>query len=739
MATLLYRLGRFSYRRRALVTVIWLVLLTGAGVGAVKLSGPTSDAFSIPGTESQQAIDLLKTRMPSSSVDSATARVVFLAGQDGTLTDATAKAAVESAVARLKTLPNVASVTDPYTSQAVSQDRRTAFAVVTYTVKAVDLTEADQSKLFTAGRTAQPAGLTVEFGGDAAQEKIGQSPAEGIGLVAAAVVLVITFGSLLAAGLPLLTAIVGVALGLLGVTIATGFTTIGSSTSTLALMLGLAVGIDYALFIVSRYRHELLVGHDGEDAAGRAVGTAGSAIAFAGATVVIALAALTVAGIPFLTAMGLAAAGTVFGAVLIALTLLPAVLGFLGRRVLGRSRPGFLDTENGGRRAPLGERWARLVVRRRVPVLLAVIAGLGVLAVPSLDLRLGMPSDTTASPDTTQRKAYDALAAGFGPGFNGPLVIAADLSGADDRTAAVKTIQADLEAVQDVSYVSAATVNPAGNTAVYTVVPKSGPTETATEDLVHAIRAKATGWRAATGASVFVTGATAVAIDVSSKLSNALLPYLVVVVGLAFVLLALVFRSLLVPLKATAGFLLSLFATFGAVVLVFQKGWLASYLGVDTTGPVLSFLPILLIGVLFGLAMDYEVFLVTRMREEHVHGAEPDDAVVHGFKHSARVVTAAAIIMVSVFAGFIFSSETIVKSMGFALASGVVIDAFLIRMVVVPAVMSLLGQRAWALPRWLDRAMPDIDVEGQELTRTLTAARLADATDERHAVLEPIP
>jgi RND superfamily putative drug exporter len=608
---------------------------------------------------------------------------------------------------------------------------------VTYSVKAPDLTTGDHDKLFAAGRSAESADVRVEFGGDAAQEQPGQSASEAIGLLVAGLVLVVTFGAFVAAGLPLLTALIGVGLGIAGIQVATGFLELSSTTSALALMLGLAVGIDYALFIVSRYRHELLRGRSPEEAAGRAVGTAGSAVVFAGATVVIALAALSVVGIPFLTQMGLAAAGTVLCAVIIALTLLPALLGFAGKRVLGRRGLTARDTEsadaddtgaaNGAgaaargaaSRAPFGERWARGVLRHRAVALLVTVIGLGIVAIPALDLRLALPSDATAAADTTQRRAYDSLAEGFGPGFNGPLIIVADLGDASDPQQASTTIGASLAKVPDVVAVTPATLAPDGTIAIYSVIPASGPTSTATEELVHAIRDDAATWRADTGATVYVTGTTAVGIDVSQKLSDALVPYLAVVVGLAFILLMLVFRSVLVPLKAAVGFLLSVAVAFGAVVAVFQKGWGADLLGVSSTGPVISFLPILLVGILFGLAMDYEVFLVTRMREEHVHGASADEAIVLGFRHGARVVTAAAVIMVGVFGGFVTANEAVIKSIGFALAVGVFADAFLVRMTLVPAVMSLLGDRAWWLPRWLDRLLPDLDVEGEKLTKML--------------------
>jgi len=748
MATFLYRLGRFSFRRRWTVMAAWILVLALAGLGAVTLSGSTSNSFSVPGTQSQKALDLLKERLPTSGADGATARVVFVAAQGATVTGPSAKVAVEQAVTRLQSLPHVVAVADPYRTQAVSQDGTVAYATVSYNVEASQITVTDQERLHEAARTAESAALTTEFGGDATQAQPAQGASEGLGLLVAAVVLIMTFGSLLAAGLPLLTAIVGVGLGMLGISIASGFVDMSSTSSTLAIMLGLAVAIDYALFIVSRYRHELLFGRSGEEAAGRAVGTAGSAVVFAGATVVIALAALSVVGIPFLAAMGLAAAGTVAGAVLIALTLLPALLSFLGDRILGRKGRSAKDTEADGQddddagegdiaaphaHEPMGARWARLVVRRRVPVLLTVVLGLSALSLPALDMRLGMPSDGTAATTTTQRRAYDVLARAFGPGFNGPLVVVADLAGAGNARTAATTIQTDLAAVPGVVYASPATLTPTGHLAIYSLIPVSSPADQATEDLVHRLRAHAGTWRADTGAAVYVTGATAVAIDVSQTLNDALVPYLAIVVGLAIVLLLLVFRSLVIPLKATLGFLLSMTATLGAVVAVFQHGWGAHVIGQDTTGPILSFLPILLVGLLFGLAMDYEVFLVTRMREEHVHGAGAQEAVVHGFRHGARVVTAAAAIMISVFAGFILTDETTIKSMGFALAVGVFFDAFAVRMALVPAVMSLLGEKAWWIPRWLDRVLPDVDVEGEKLALMLAAdgahAVAAQATD----------
>ncbi|MFC0042651.1 MMPL family transporter [Actinomadura rayongensis] len=713
MATFLYRLGRFSFRRRRLVALVWAALVVLCGVGAATLHGQTSDDFSVPGTESQRAIDLLKDKMPQANADGATASMVFAAGPGGTLTSGPARDAVERAVAALRTSPQVASVADPYAARAVSPDGRTAHAEVAYKVVPIDVTDQAREALTAVAAQARSTGLTVETRGTATQATPEQSATEVIGVAVAAVVLFITFGSLIAAGLPLLNAILGVAIAMSLITAATGFLDMSSFTSTLALMLGLAVAIDYSLFIVSRYRHEIAEGREPAEAAGRAVGTAGSAVVFAGLTVVIALAGLSVVGLPVLTQMGLAAAVAVVVAVLIALSLLPALLGFGGRRV---ARAGSRLVRGGPRpgRAPAGERWARFVLRRPLPVLLLAVLGLGVVAVPTLDLRLGLPGDEVAAPSTTQRKAYDMLSDGFGPGFNGPLLVLVEGTGVKARAEA---FAGELRTLPDVKVVSRPAVNTARDTALLTVVPRSGPSEDGTEKLVGAIRDRA----AASGTDAMVTGQTAMNIDISAKMSGALVPYLAVVVGLAFLLLLLVFRSIMVPLKATAGFLLTVLATFGAVVAVFQWGWLDGLLGVETTGPIMSLMPIFMIGVVFGLAMDYQVFLVTRMREEYVHGASPHEAVAVGFRHGARVVTAAAVIMIAVFAGFLASDETMIKLMGFALSAGVLFDAFVVRMTIVPAAMALAGRAAWWLPRWLDRLLPNVDVEGERLRHRLAA------------------
>ncbi|WKX72219.1 MMPL family transporter [Streptomyces sp. XD-27] len=732
MATFLYKLGRFAFRRRGLVALFWVALLAIAGVGASTATPPGNDEFSVPGTEAQKAFDLLDERMPDSNADGATARIVFRAPQNEKMTDADHKAVVAKVIAELKkSSDDIASVGDPYTSGAVSKDGSTAYILTSYKVNAMELEKESKEALKEAGKDARHSGLKVEIGGDALEEMPETGATEIIGIVISAIVLAITFGSLLAAGMPLLTAIIGVAIGLSSITALASTLGLSGTTSTLAMMIGLAVGIDYALFIVSRYRAELAEGREREEAAGRAVGTAGSAVVFAGLTVVIALVGLSVVNIPVLTKMGMAAAGTVVIAVLIAISLIPALLGFVGKRVFGRKarkRMAEGGTAAKSDKPNMGVRWARGILRRPVLVLVIGVLGLGAAAVPAAKLELGLPDDGYQPTSSTKRQAYDMITEGFGPGFNGPLMLVFDGKGSDNAKAGAEQARKTIQGIKGAAAVTEPQFNKAGDTATLTVISKYKPSSTETEDLVADIRDAADKIKADTGGEVLVTGVTAMNIDISKKLNDALLPYLALVVGLAFLLLMIVFRSVLVPLKAALGFLLSVVAALGAVVAVFQWGWLGSLFGVEETGPIMSMMPIFMIGVVFGLAMDYEVFLVTRMREAFVHGERPGDAIVTGFRHGARVVTAAAVIMIAVFSGFIGSSEQMVKMIGFGLAIAVFFDAFIVRMTIVPAVLALLGKSAWWLPKWLDKALPNVDVEGEGLQKQLTADGPAPGT-----------
>ncbi|MFE7565605.1 MMPL family transporter [Streptomyces sp. NPDC057539] len=735
MATFLYHVGRITFRWRWCVTFLWIAVLAAVGFAATKAPASPDDGFAMPGIESQKAFDLLDQRFPGSGADGASARIVFIAPSGEKVTAAENRAVIDDLVDEAADGPQVAGAVNPFQAKAVSEDGTTAYATVSFKAPAADLTDAGKEHLERAVEQARDAGLTVEIGGDAlATQPAAGGSAEMIGVAVAAVVLLITFGSMAAAGLPLLTAVIGVGVSMTAI-IALGSTFGLSLTSgTLASMLGLACGIDYALFVVSRYREERGKGRAAREAAGMAVGTAGSAVVFAGLTVVIALAGLSVVGIPMLTKMGLTAAGAVLVAVLICLTLVPALLGFwpnavLARRVRKGRKPRRTKTENGG------SRWARLVVRHPVPVLLLGVVGLGVLAVPAADLQLGMPGDEAKPTSTTERRAYDALADGFGPGFNGPLTIVVDTKGADDPKAAASVISKRIADTSGIVSVSPARFNEAGDAAVLSATPSTSPTDTRTIDLVKTIRAERSGIEQQSGATYEVTGSTAMNIDVAKKFQDALVPYLVVVVGLAIVLLLLVFRSLLVPLKAALGYLLSVLASLGVVVTVFQNGHGAELLGVEQTGPIMSMMPIFLVGIVFGLAMDYEVFLVSRIREAYIHGDRPGQAIVSGFRTSARVVVAAALIMMAVFAGFVGAGESMIKMIGFGLAAAVLFDAFVVRMALVPAVLALLGDRAWRLPRLLDRLLPSIDIEGEAITRRHPAPAAPADQDNPELVL----
>ncbi|MFG2101849.1 MMPL family transporter [Micromonospora echinaurantiaca] len=721
MATLLYRLGRGSMRRRRLVAAIWLVVLVGLGLAAATLRGPIADNFTMPGTESQRALDLLAEQFPEAS--GATGTIAVKAPADGALGSPQGQAVVKELTQEAATLPGVVGAVDPFQVGAVSPDGRYALVQVQFATGADEVTDSQRDAYEQVGTRAEAQGWQVAPGGEVLNAVPEVGSTEAIGVAIAAIVLVVTFGSLVAAGMTMLNALIGVGVGMAGLFTLSSVVDLTSTAPILALMLGLAVGIDYSLFITSRYRQNLLEGLPPDEAVGRAVGTAGSAVLFAGATVVIALAGLAVVNIPFLTVMGLAAAATVTVAVLVAITLQPALLGFAGHRVLPRklraSVPAGDRADNAPTAVPAAEdrsgfgfRWARAVTRFRVPVILVGLLGLGLLALPTPDMRLALPDAGTAPVGSPARTSNDLITEGFGPGFTGRLAVVVAGDNPQATSAAIPQVTALLQRTDNVLAVAPPQLSPDGRTALLGVVPKTGPTDEATETLVNDVRGSVGQFR---DVDVLLTGVTAIGIDVSEKLSDALPVYLLLVVGLSVLLLMLVFRSLLVPVKAALGFLLTVAATFGITVAVFQQGHLADLVGLDTPGPLVSFLPILLIGILFGLAMDYEVFLVSRMREDFVHGDTAQQATINGMGHGARVVTAAALIMISVFGGFVFLDDPVIKSMGFALAIGVAIDAFVVRMTIVPAVMSLLGRGAWWLPRWLDRALPNVDIEGEGL------------------------
>lgn len=721
MASRLYAWARWMIRRRRWVIATWIVLLTVIGGLAATLHGERTTEFSVPGVEAQQAQDLLKEKFPPAA--GGVVRIVVAAPEGKTVTDPAQQQALDAVLRKAASVPGVITVTQPASTGTVSADRTIAYSDVRFAEEASKVEQSAKDELATVVEPLRDAGMQVELGGSAMlpESKAG-GPAELVGVVLAFVILAVALGSLVAAGLPLVTALLGVAVGVLGTLFVSGFVQMTGTATVLALMIGLAVGIDYALFVISRHREQLSDPEtDWEESIARATATAGSAVVFAGATVVIALAALAITGIPFLTIMGLAGAGTVLVAVLVAVSLLPAVLGVFGERMRPR-RPKRNSKRKDRAAGAWGLAWARMVTRKPALVLLAGIVGLLALALPARDLRLGLPSYASQPEASTQHKSYDLLTEGFGPGFNATLITVLDTEHIpqDQREATVTQLRGTLAADKNVAAVSRPIASPSGGVVVMGVFPKSSPDAQATTDLVHRMRDQAPKI-ADTGGALYVTGQTAMAIDVAGKLGEALPLFIGVIVILALILLAIAFRSILVPLKAALGFLLSVGASLGASVWVFQQGHLNGLLDVASIGPVTSFLPILLTGVLFGLAMDYEVFLVSRMREHYEHSKNPAEAIAQGVSSSARVIVAAALIMVAVFGGFIFNEDPIVKAIGFALAIGVFIDAFVVRMTLVPAAMALLGRRAWTMPRWLDRLLPDVDIEGARLPAVAAA------------------
>ncbi len=733
MATLLYRIGRFAARRGIAVIVGWVVIL-GLFVGGAQLLGGTlASSFEIPGTESQQAIDMLDQRFPQASGGSA--KVIYVAPSGGQIADHQAQ--IDDNATKLAALDHVSGVTDPWSQNAsgqINDDGTMAFTTIQYDVPTTALTPQDDQDVVDIGNQAAVDGVTVAYSNVADPPAEGIDYTEAIGLVVAFIVLLITFGSLLAAGMPLVTAVIGVAVTTTTITIASGFVDISSTAPLLATMLGLAVGIDYALFIVSRHRAQLIRGLDPKESAAIAVSTAGSAVVFAALTVIIALLGLSVVQIPFLTVMGLGAAISVVVAVIVALTLLPAILGLLGKRLIPKptSRAARRELAADGTHRTMGARWVRLITAKPVITVGVVVIGLGIVAIPAGSMSLTLPDAGYDPPGSQSREGYDLLTEGFGPGFNGPLLITADISKTLDITGALDALHDQFVGLADVDSVSQAIPNSTVDMAIVSIIPDSGPDDTATKDLVQTIREMAPAFEEKNGFSYQVTGTTALGIDVSARLAAALVPFGIVVVGLCIILLTIVFRSLAVPLSATVGYLLSVGASFGIVTAVFEWGWLADLLGVAKVGPVISFFPILLMAVLFGLAMDYQVFLVSRMREEHVKGADPHTAVRHGFIGAARVVTAAACIMFAVFASFVPGGSAVLQPIALGLAAGVFIDAFIVRMTFIPALMMLLGKWAWALPRALGRVLPNVDLEGEGVREMLDATAWRPLDEGEH-------
>ncbi|WP_169581874.1 MMPL family transporter [Microbacterium thalassium] len=765
MSTLLYALGRWSYRHPWRVLVAWLLLLAIAGGSAAVLMKGTDNAFSIPGTEAQEGIALLDRSFPQASGTSA--QLVIVADDGDVVTDEPYATEIDDTIAQLEDLDGIIAVTDPFNEMVtglVSDDESAAIIRLQFDGQATDVSDETKDSLEQVAddlREALPDGSQVAMGGDLFSTSVpALSLIEAVGVLIALFVLIVTFRSFAVAWFPLVSALIGVALAIALIYASTAFASISSTTPMLAIMLGLAVGIDYALFIVARHQDQVRAGVEPEESAARATGTAGSAVVFAGVTVLIALIGLGFAGIPFLTTMGIAAAVAVAIAVVVAVTLTPALLGLAKGRVAGwghgRGRRGVALRSRRRRGADASaaaaaeddapappapapakktNRWVQLVTAHPVVTTVAVILTLGVMAIPAASLGLALPN-AGQQPETSQaRQAYDLTAEHFGPGSNGPLIMTGTIVTSTDPLGLMADLAGEIEDVRGVKEIALATPNETADTGLIQIVPETAPDDPATAELVRDLRALAPELEDEYGVDLKVTGFTAVGIDISDRLGSALLPFGVFVVGLSLVLLMIVFRSIWVPIKAALGYLLSVLAAFGVVAAVFEWGWGADLLHVTREGPVISFMPIILMGVLFGLAMDYEVFLVSRMREDYVHarrGAASHPtrsdrdiavgAVRSGFTASARVVTAAAVIMIAVFAAFVPEGDSSIKPIALGLAVGIAVDAFLVRMTLVPAVMALLGDKAWWMPRWLERALPHFDIEGEAVERELALA-----------------
>ncbi|RTE49645.1 MMPL family transporter [Actinobaculum sp. 352] len=723
MSALLLRIGRWCARHGGWVLAAWcaIVALLAGGVAALGMN--LSSSFTITGMESMDGLDVLSERLPQAA---GTSERVLITTDDGDIT--AHQAAIEQFVADAGAISGISHASDPFADSTNTVSDHGAHVLIQVqadnSVGTLTKTNADKAarvaeELQSAASTLEEAdsALTVQIAGNIGFDVgIELSATEGVGIIIAAIVLLLTFGSVLAAGVPILTALIGVAVGMLGILVAAAFTDITSVTPVLAVMIGLAVGIDYALFIISRAREYLAKGIAPDEAAGRAVATAGSAVSFAGITVIIALCGLSVAGIPFLTAMGISSAFMVAMAVCVALTAVPATLGLLGQRITPRNG----RAERAGR---FSRRWINTVTHHPVIAILAVVAVLGTLTVPISGVYLAITDSGFQREGTQRRDAYDAIAQAYGDGYNSPIIVLADLLQTDDPISVVSDLADDLAGLDGVADVALATPNQDGSLAFIEIIPKHSQSSPEATALVKDIRSRAPDFESEYGINdLMVTGTTAVAIDISTQLNAALLPFGIVVVGLSLILLMIVFRSIAVPVTATIGYVLSLGAGMGAVGAIFGWGWLADLLAVSKVGAVICFLPVIVMGVLFGLAMDYEVFLVSRMREEWIRSHDAQRAVIRGFVGSAQVVSAAAIIMTGVFAAFVSNQNVYVKPIAVALTVGIFCDAFLVRMTLIPALMTLLGPKAWWLPGWLDRLLPVVDVEGEGLARALEHA-----------------
>ncbi len=710
--------ARWSYHHRWVVVVSWVVALVGlTGLGTV-IGTSYSNDNSLPGTDTQAAVDLLEREFPAEAGETDT---IVWSVPSGSVRDAAVRAQIEPMLSDVAALDDVAGVGSPYDAGGatqVSDDGRVAFATVTFEATGSEVPTGSAEDVIDTAQAVETDALDVNLGGQAIgeTEQASVSTSELIGVVGAAIVLFVAFGSLMAMLLPLASAIAGLGIGLAGIGFLSQVMGVADFSSQLAILIGLGVGIDYALFIVSRHRTALKQGRTPEQAVVGALDTSGRAVLFAGATVIIALLGLFALGVGFLYGVALAVAMTVALTVLSSITLLPALLGFLGMRALSRRERRRLAASGPLVEAPSGAwaRWAGVVQRRPVWLAVGATALMVALAIPYFSLRLGSSDAGNNPSSTTTRQAYDQLAAGFGPGFNGPLQVAAELQGPADRAALAEVADAARQ-TPGVAEVGPTILSPGESAAVFEVYPITSPQSEATDDLLNRLRDDVIPQTTAeSDLTVYVGGQTATAADFSSVLSDALPLFIGIVVALSLLLLMVAFRSLLIPAVAALMNLLSVAAAFGVIVAVFQWGWAADLIGVDQTGPIEAFVPVFVFAILFGLSTDYQVFLVGRMREAWAAGAGNQRAVREGLAGTGRVITAAAIIMVMVFGSFVLGDERVLKLFGLGLAVAILLDALIVRTVLVPAVMHLLGRANWWLPGWLDRILPRISIEGEE-------------------------
>jgi len=709
------RFATWCTGHRKTVILSWIVALLGVGMLAGSVGSDFSEDFKLPASDSQEAFDLLETKFPAQSGDTVT--IVYKA--QGGVEAPAVKEKMEGVFASVAKVANVSEVSNPYEGDgtgAIGDDGKIAYATVQFDKPTEELETADIERVLDTATGASSDGLQVDVGGQPIEEVRAEEEGDSsfmIGLLAAVVILLLTFGSVVAMGLPLLTALFALGVGLSLVTLGTHVFNTAEFAPQLAAMIGLGVGIDYALFILTRFRNGLDEGLESRDAAIAAIDTAGRAVLFAGVTVIIALMGMLLLGLSFLYGVAMAAAFAVLMTMIAALTLLPALLTIAGHRVNKLRIPG-LNREPSTAEDTRWFRWSREIQRR--PVASALLSGglLIILCIPTLSLRLGSNDAGTDPAGTTTREAYDLLAEGFGPGFNGPFSIVAALPSEGDDAALV-SLSKELEGAEGVADTTPVMLNPAENTGVFQVYPTTSPQSEQTTELLDHIRDELIPpVEEQTGAQVHVGGITAIFEDFGTAIADKLPLFIGVVVLLSALLLMAVFRSILVPLKAVVMNLLSIGAAFGLIVAVFQWGWGASLIGIDGTGPIISFFPIFLFAIIFGLSMDYEVFLMSRIHEEWERDRDATLAVTRGLALTGRVITAAAAIMVTVFLSFMLGEDRIIKLFGLGLAAAIFIDAVIIRSVLVPALMQLFGERAWWLPSWLDRILPRLHVEPAE-------------------------